>query len=128
MNHSPWTPDEDNQLIELHRQFGNSWVRISALMRNRSDNAVKNRWNATLRKQEETGTKPWEQVQPELAEEAAETTTSQTPPSSSPFVALQAPMSFFTPVINGGRDNQNAKKEERSLEENRTELLRLMLD
>jgi hypothetical protein len=41
---------------------------------------------------------------------------------------LQAPINFFTPVITGERDNQNTKKEGRSLEENRTELLRLMLD
>jgi hypothetical protein len=37
-------------------------------------------------------------------------------------------MSIFSPVLNGGRENQTAKKEGRSLEENRTELLRLMLD
>jgi hypothetical protein len=128
IDHSPWTTEEDNHLIELHRQFGNSWVRISALMRNRSDNAVKNRWNATLRKQEEHGARPWEQIRPELADGGAETAGIQTPPSSSPFVALQAPMSIFSPVLNGGWENQTAKKEGRSLEENRTELLRLMLD
>jgi hypothetical protein len=45
-----WTPEEDALLIQLHEQHGNQWVKIATLMRGRSDNHIKNRWNSTLRK------------------------------------------------------------------------------
>jgi hypothetical protein len=115
INHAPWTPDEDRQLVEFHRQFGNAWVKIAGLMRNRSDNAVKNRWNATLRKTEVAA-----------IEETAD--QMQTPPPSSPFVTLQATLGLISPVIGTARGGQGATADWRSLEENRRELLRLMLD
>ena len=49
-NRGAWTPEEDSILINLHQQFGNSWVKIASLMPGRSDNCIKNRWNSTLRK------------------------------------------------------------------------------
>ena len=49
INHSMWTNEEDLQLIKLHDKFGNAWVKISQLMPGRSDNAIKNRWNSTLK-------------------------------------------------------------------------------
>jgi hypothetical protein len=51
-NREPWTPDEDLMLIQLHEQHGNQWVKIATLMRGRSDNHIKNRWNSTLRKRD----------------------------------------------------------------------------
>lgn len=48
VNHGPWTAEEDLLLLDLHRQYGNKWVKISAHMPNRSDNSIKNRWNSTL--------------------------------------------------------------------------------
>ena len=46
----PWTPEEDQQLICLHEQFGNQWVKIASMMPGRSDNHIKNRWNSTLKR------------------------------------------------------------------------------
>jgi hypothetical protein len=46
MSLAPWTPEEDATLISLHKKYGNQWARISGIMRNRSANAVKNRWNS----------------------------------------------------------------------------------
>ena len=50
VNRSPWTPEEDQILIEMHEKLGNQWVKIAEKLNNRSDNCVKNRWNSTLKK------------------------------------------------------------------------------
>jgi hypothetical protein len=52
----PWTPEEDDRLIELHEHHGNRWTIISGLMQTRSANAIKNRWYSTLAKRPERGT------------------------------------------------------------------------
>lgn len=43
-----WTEEEDMQLIELHKMYGNHWAKIASYMIGRSDNSIKNRWNSTL--------------------------------------------------------------------------------
>lgn len=45
-----WTKEEDDLLIKLHEEYGNSWVKIASFMEGRSDNCIKNRWNSTLKK------------------------------------------------------------------------------
>jgi hypothetical protein len=48
--HEPFTPEDDRRIMELHRTHGNKWARIADLMRSRSCNAIKNRWNSVLAK------------------------------------------------------------------------------
>lgn len=50
---TPWTPEEDEMLIDLHKKFGNAWTTISACMKGRPDNMIKNRWNSIVRKNSE---------------------------------------------------------------------------
>lgn len=50
INRNPWTTEEDRLLLQLHQQYGNQWVKISALIPGRSDNSIKNRWNSSLKK------------------------------------------------------------------------------
>jgi len=45
-----WTQEEDELLIQLHQEYGNSWRKISLHFSGRTDNCVKNRWNSTLKK------------------------------------------------------------------------------
>lgn len=45
-----WTEEEERQLIEAHMKFGNRWAEIARHMSGRSENSIKNHWNATKRK------------------------------------------------------------------------------
>ncbi|EFJ45034.1 transcription factor Myb2, partial [Volvox carteri f. nagariensis] len=46
----PWGPEEEILLADAHRRLGNKWSDIARCIPGRSENAVKNHWNATLRK------------------------------------------------------------------------------
>ena len=41
---SGWTEEEDEQVMQLHAQLGNNWIKIAREMPGRSDQGVKNRW------------------------------------------------------------------------------------
>ncbi|KZV45673.1 hypothetical protein F511_02333 [Dorcoceras hygrometricum] len=46
-----WSDEEDRILIEAHRQVGNRWAEIARSLPGRSENMIKNHWNATKRRQ-----------------------------------------------------------------------------
>lgn len=45
-----WTPEEDQVIFERHQQIGPKWALISRQLPGRTDNAIKNRWNASISK------------------------------------------------------------------------------
>ncbi|KAK1437972.1 hypothetical protein QVD17_03773 [Tagetes erecta] len=50
MKHGNFTEEEDNVIISLHNKIGNKWSTIATRLPGRSDNEIKNRWNAHLKK------------------------------------------------------------------------------
>ncbi|RHN45260.1 putative transcription factor MYB-HB-like family [Medicago truncatula] len=44
-----WTEEEDKILVEAHKIVGNKWAEISRRLSGRTENSVKNHWNATKR-------------------------------------------------------------------------------
>ncbi|KAJ4842978.1 hypothetical protein Tsubulata_017448 [Turnera subulata] len=54
INKEAWTQQEELALIRAHQIYGNRWAELTKFLPGRTDNAIKNHWNSSVKKKLDT--------------------------------------------------------------------------
>ncbi|ELA41091.1 uncharacterized protein VICG_01884 [Vittaforma corneae ATCC 50505] len=52
---TPFTKEEDKMIVQLHMKYGNRWSEIAKHLPGRTDNAIKNYWNSSILRRQQSG-------------------------------------------------------------------------
>ncbi|VFR00397.1 unnamed protein product [Cuscuta campestris] len=96
-----WSEEEERVLVEAHEELGNKWAEIAKRITGRTENSIKNHWNATKRRQTSKRKTTTKKLPPEAAAHGvrggSSSSTSSNPTNKSTVLQDYIRTKYLTP-------------------------------